>query len=183
VGTDLPFLKGNSGARTPSTPTETGDWVGILSIDISDWTSPGILYGKPAMHCTLEEIKNEVWAQIKSHLNVEAARQLEDGNVLSWFLDPDIEFPNPSQATNLEPLLINTAGSLAFRPEAYTEIPNLFLAADYVRTHSDLACMEAANEAARRATNAILDSEGLGAPRAALWPFEEPESLHAHANL
>jgi len=148
---------------------------GILSIDISDWTSPGILYGKSAMHCTADEIKNEVWAQLKGHLNVEGAQQLEDSNLLHWFLDPDIEFPNPSQVTNLEPLLINTAGSLAYRPDAYTDIPNLLLASDYVRTYTDLASMEAANEAARRATNAILDRENSLAPRAALWPLEEPD--------
>jgi uncharacterized protein with NAD-binding domain and iron-sulfur cluster len=148
---------------------------GILSVDISDWTSTGILYGKPAMQCTAEEIKNEVWAQIKGHLNVDGAQQLEDGNLLAWFLDPDIEFPNPSQVTNLEPLLINTAGSLAYRPEAHTEIPNLFLASDYVHTYSDLACMEGANEAARRATNAILDRERSAASRATLWPLEEPQ--------
>ncbi len=148
---------------------------GILSVDISDWSAPGILYGKPAMQCTAEEIKNEVWAQIKGHLNVDGAQQLEDGNLLNWFLDPDIEFPNPSQVTNLEPLLINTAGSLSYRPEAHTEIPNLFLASDYVHTYSDLACMEGANEAARRATNAILDRAGSPAARATLWPLEEPE--------
>jgi uncharacterized protein with NAD-binding domain and iron-sulfur cluster len=148
---------------------------GILSVDISDWNAPGILSSKPAMQSTPEEIKNEVWAQIKSHLNVDGAQQLEDGNLLAWFLDPDIEYPNPSQATNLEPLLINTAGSLAYRPEAYTEIPNLFLAADYVHTYSDLACMEGANEAARRATNAILEREGSAAQRANVWPLEEPD--------
>jgi 15-cis-phytoene desaturase len=147
---------------------------GILSVDISDWNAAGILYGRPAMHCTAEEIKNEVWAQIKGHLNVQGMQQLEDGNLLNWFLDPDIEFPNPSQVTNLEPLLINTAGSLAYRPEAYTEIPNLFLASDYVHTYSDLACMEGANEAARRATNAILERAGSSAARASLWPLQEP---------
>jgi hypothetical protein len=109
---------------------------------------------------------------------VDGARQLEDGNLLAWFLDPDIQFPNPSQATNLEPLLINTAGSLADRPEAHTEIPNLFLASDYVRTYTDIACMEAANEAARRAVNAILDSERSTRPKAQLWPLEEPECFH-----
>ena len=127
------------------------------------------------MQCTARQVKDEVWAQIKAHLNVDGAQQLEDGNLLNWFLDPDIEFPNPSQATNLEPLLINTAGSLAYRPEAHTEIPNLFLASDYVHTYSDLACMEGANEAARRATNAILDQAGSHAPRATLWPLEEPD--------
>jgi 15-cis-phytoene desaturase len=147
---------------------------GILSVDISDWNSPGILYGEPAMQCTAEEIKNEVWAQIKEHLDVDGSRELENGNLLNWFLDPDIAFPNPSLVTNLEPLLINTAGSLQYRPEAYTEIPNLFLASDYVHTYTDLACMEGANEAARRATNAILDRERSSAPRAQLWPLEEP---------
>jgi 15-cis-phytoene desaturase len=148
---------------------------GILSVDISDWNTPGMLYGRTAMQCTAEEIKNEVWAQVKEHLNVDGAQQLEDANLLTWFLDPDIEFPNPSQATNLEPLLINTAGSLAYRPEAFTEIPNFFLASDYVHTYTDLATMEGANEAARRATNAILDREGSTAARAMVWPLEEPE--------
>jgi 15-cis-phytoene desaturase len=148
---------------------------GILSVDISDWSSPGILYGKPAMQCTAQEIKDEVWTQIKEHLDMDGVRQLEDANLMGWFLDPDIEFPNPSEVTNLEPLLINTAGSLANRPEAHTEIPNLFLASDYVHTYTDLATMEGANEAARRAVNAILDREGSSAPRAAVWPLEEPE--------
>jgi hypothetical protein len=93
---------------------------------------------------------------------------------MRWFLDPSIVFPNPSRAVNLEPLLINTTGSLADRPHAYTEIPNLFLAADYVRTETDLACMEAANEAARRAVNALLDAAKSPAPRAELWPLVEP---------
>ncbi len=148
---------------------------GILSVVISDWDAPGILYGKPASRCTAEEIKNETWAQLKAHLNTGGAEPLSDGNLLSWFLDPDIQLPNPSAATNAEPLLINPAGSLQFRPQASTEIPNLFLASDYVQTYTDLATMEAANEAARRAVNAILDASGSAAPKAQLWPFQEPE--------
>jgi hypothetical protein len=35
--------------------------------------------------------------------------------------------------------------------------------------------MEGANEAARRAVNAILDASGSNAPKAQLWPFQEPE--------
>ena len=54
-----------------------------------------------------------------------------DESLLSWFLDPDIRFPNPSSATNAEPLMINKAGTWQYRPEATTEIPNLFLASDY----------------------------------------------------
>ena len=71
--------------------------------------------------------------------------------------------------------MINTAESLQYWPEASTEIPDLFLASDYVKTYTDVACMEAANEAARRAVNGILDRCGSSAPRASLWPLQEPE--------
>ena len=102
---------------------------------------------------------------------------IEDANLLAWFLDPDIEFPNPGTATNAEPLLINTAGSLQYRPEAQVELENFFVASDYVRTYTDIACMEAANEAARRAVNCLLLTSGNSASPAQLWPLEELEFL------
>jgi uncharacterized protein with NAD-binding domain and iron-sulfur cluster len=146
-------------------------------VDISEWQAPGVVYGKPAQGCTAEQIKDEVWTQLKQHLNVSGAVTLQDANLLTWFLDPDIEFPNPSAAANAEPLIINTAGSLQYRPEAQIELDNLFLASDYVRTYTDIACMEAANEAARRAVNCVLIASGSAAPPAQLWPLEEPEFL------
>ena len=100
---------------------------------------------------------------------------LDESRVLAWFLDPAIEFPNPTAATNLEPLLINTAGSWSDRPEVTTRIANLMLAADYVRTTTDLATMEGANEAARRAVNAILDATGSTASRCALFDLARAE--------
>jgi hypothetical protein len=57
------------------------------------------------------------------------------------------------------------------------EIENLFLASDYVQTFTDLATMEGANEAARRAVNAILDATGSSAPRCGVWPLREPPVL------
>jgi 15-cis-phytoene desaturase len=150
---------------------------GILSVDISDWEAPGVVFGKPARECSAEEIKQEVWTQLKQHLNENGTTPIDDSNLVAWFLDPDIEFPNPSAATNAEPLLINTAGSLQYRPEAQIELQNLFVASDYVRTYTDIACMEAANEAARRAVNCLLVASGSTAPAAKLWPLEEPEFL------
>ncbi|HTS62760.1 MAG TPA: FAD-dependent oxidoreductase [Candidatus Acidoferrales bacterium] len=150
---------------------------GILSVDISDWNAPGIVFGKSASACTAEEIKEEVWTQLKQHLNVSGATLIEDANLVAWFLDPDIEFPNPGSATNAEPLVINTAGSLQYRPQAQVELENLFVASDYVRTYTDIACMEAANEAARRAVNCLLLACGSSAPPARLWPLAEPEFL------
>jgi 15-cis-phytoene desaturase len=156
---------------------------GILSVDISNWTAPGNFNGKPAMEATSrEEIKDEVWAQLKAALNSMGQVQLEDENLVDWFLDPDIQLPNPGTVTNAEPLLINHVGSLALRPEAYTEIGNLFLASDYVRTYTDLATMEAANEAARRATNSILAVAGVDAPPCEFWEFDVPRPMQ-HAQF
>jgi uncharacterized protein with NAD-binding domain and iron-sulfur cluster len=133
---------------------------GILSVDVSDWQTPGPRTGKVAARCSRQEIHDEVWGQLTDHLNDGPQPVLDEQHVLSWFLDPAIEFPNPSGATNSEPLLVNTAGSWVDRPDAVTRIPNLLLAADYVRTNTDLATMEGANEAARRAVNAILATDG-----------------------
>ena len=116
----------------------------------------------------------EVWAQLKAALNNQDPPQIVDANRVDWFLDPDIVLPNPSGVTNLEPLLINYAGSLQYRPNATTEISNLFLASDYVHTYTDLATMEGANEAARRATNGILDASGSNTQPCQLYKFSYP---------
>jgi uncharacterized protein with NAD-binding domain and iron-sulfur cluster len=148
---------------------------GILSVDVSDWEyTKGLKHPKIAMNCTKEEVIDEVWAQLKAHLNDDEAQVLEDINRLSTFIDTDISWPNPTEAANLEPMLINTPGSWDLRPDATTSIENLFLAADYVRTYTDLATMEAANEAARRAVNGILDMSNSHADRCDVWPLSEP---------
>jgi uncharacterized protein with NAD-binding domain and iron-sulfur cluster len=147
---------------------------GILSVDISDWNEPGPITGKVAMDCSLKEIQREVWGQI-THAIEDGS--LDQSNIADFFLDDDIQFINPSPVTNLEPLLINTAGSWADRPDAVTRIPNLFLASDFVRTYTDLATMEGANEAARRAVNGILDASHSREPRCRLWKLHEPKVL------
>jgi uncharacterized protein with NAD-binding domain and iron-sulfur cluster len=148
---------------------------GILSIDVSEWQRPGRRTGKVAQRCTREEVFEEVWGQLEDHLD----DALGAATVIERFLDPAIVFPNPTDAANLEPLLVNTAGSWNDRPDAATRIPNLFLASDYVRTFTDLATMEAANEAARRAVNAILDARGSSARRCEVWPLAEPRAFAA----
>lgn len=148
---------------------------GILSIDISNWENPGVLYGLPANQIQDREmIKREVWEQMKRALNDDAIKELSDDNIAAWSLDESIIMPNPTGVANLEPLLINTIDTWRHRPEAVTRVPNLFIAADFVRTHTDLATMEAANEAGRRATNGVLDASGSSASKAQVWPLEEP---------
>jgi uncharacterized protein with NAD-binding domain and iron-sulfur cluster len=147
---------------------------GILSIDVSDWEAPGIVHGKQAMYCSKEEVREEVWAQLEAGLEDAGMDTLDEANVRAWFLDPAIVYPNPTDAMNLEPLLINTAGSWEDRPDAVTSVDNLFLASDYVRGHTDLATMEGANEAARRAVNGILERTGSTQPRCPVWKLTEP---------
>jgi uncharacterized protein with NAD-binding domain and iron-sulfur cluster len=147
---------------------------GILSIDVSDWEAAGGGIRKQAMYCSRDEIATEVWHQLKESLDDDAVRELDGAEVLGWFLDPSIVHPNPTEAANLEPLLVNTAGSWLDRPDAATAVGNLLLASDYVRTHTDLATMEGANEAARRAVNAILERSGSRAPRCEVWRLREP---------
>ncbi len=155
--------------------SEYGDGTvdGILSICISDWETPGVLHPKPAKNCTADEIREEVWDQLKRHLNDDAVHELEDANVLHWFLDDSITFPNPSQVVNLEPLLINVADTLQYRPHADLGTPNFYVASDYIRTNTDLATMEAANEAAKRAVNAILDREAYFGKRCKIYKYQE----------
>lgn len=150
-----------------------------LSIDISDWDSPG-LNGKAARNCTREEIVRDVWRQLQFSLNVGGVLRLTDDILHSWFLDPGLVFDEISGAlkANREGLLINEAGTWALRPQAVTRVPNLFLASDYIQTHTDLACMECANEAARRAVNGILRAAGSEAPPCRLWPLPEPPPLN-----
>ena len=150
---------------------------GVLSVDVSDWESPGS-HGRSAMQCSREEVVREVWAQLKRSINAER-ELLRDEDLHSWYLDPDIQDDpaHPGFLQNTEPLLVNLMDTWTLRPEATTAIPNLFLASDYVRTYTDLATMEGANEAARRAVNGILDATKFDGARCDLWPLHEPEIL------
>jgi uncharacterized protein with NAD-binding domain and iron-sulfur cluster len=152
---------------------------GILSVDISDWDVKG-LNGKTAKSCARDEIAAEVWQQMKQSLNVGGKRVLHDDQLHAFFLDPDIMDTDrdvPGFETNAEPLLVNYVDTWRLRPEAVTRIPNLFLASDYVRTYTDLATMEAANEAARRAVNGILRAARSDEAPCAIWNLHEPEFL------
>ena len=234
-----------------------GQVKGILSVVISDWgpylkpktqadedADRGVFVKKYAKDCTSEEIKDEVWAQLKKSLTVNGKEILKDENLHSWFMDPDIvnvelelfqqitdskgevrledvkeylkqkkdvhdehvasvllrtlvdlnfvqkiqgkdeegkdeKFYRPrfrlESNINLEPLLVNLVNTWQLRPDAFTRIPNLFLASDYIRTNTDLATMEGANEAARRAVNSIISVSGSTAPLCKIWDLHEPE--------
>ena len=152
---------------------------GIVSVDVSDWLTPAS-NGRPAIQHSREDVCLEVWQQLKRSVNMPGEQAiLRDEDLIGWFIDSDIDRDptDPALLANSEPLLVNETDTWRLRPEAVTAIPNFFLASDYVRTHTDLATMEAANEAARRAVNGVLDAAGFAGPRCQIWPLHEPLSL------
>jgi uncharacterized protein with NAD-binding domain and iron-sulfur cluster len=166
------------GARNFPRDYGDGSAVDCLSVDISDWDTPGMLYGKPAKRCTKEEIAREVWAQMKTHHT--AGDKLPDDIVHSWFLDPGIAWTKArGQNRNDTPLLVNTVGTWEKRPQPHTKIPNLFVAGDYVQTDIDLATMEGGNESGRAAVGALLHSAGSSAEPPRMYKLYEPPEFAA----
>ncbi len=174
----------------------------VVSVDISAWDVPG-QNGKEAWDCEPREVADECFHQLSASLN-QGEKQVLRASMLHptqpFHLDDDIaermekqqtappggrrRGPRrrtvarvdgaPDLLTNAEPLLVNLEDSWKLRPEATTEIDNLYLASDYVRTNTNLATMEAANEAARAATNAILERSKSSFDDAEIFELEEP---------
>ncbi|WP_245996878.1 FAD-dependent oxidoreductase [Streptomyces armeniacus] len=147
-------------------PAEYGDGTAAesFSVNIAQWDEPGIVHKKPARECTPEEIAEDTLAQMRAALEDTGRTVLPEEAVLRWHLDPAISYPGGgSTAANDEPLIVSETGSWDNRPGHRTAVPNLFLAADYVRDNLSCATMEGANETAKRAVNALLEEAGSDA--------------------
>jgi uncharacterized protein with NAD-binding domain and iron-sulfur cluster len=164
------FWSGFDWARTGA-----GNCAEAFSVIISDWDTPGVVTGKAAKHCTADELYAEIVAQLNASLALLGER-IDESDVVRWFVDPDIEFPRgePDKDGNQEKLFVTTVGAWSARPGASTEIPNLFLAADWLRTYMDFASAEGTNEVSRRCANAILDAAGSTAPHAKVGVPQQP---------
>jgi len=149
----------------------------ILSAIISDWARPGDqTTTKPAKDCTKAELLAEVWEQLRVHLQNEGPPgAISAADKLDEFLDPAISFDAAGKVQgNAEPLLVNVTSSQQHRPSAKTQVANFFVAADYVKTNTDLACMEAANEAARHAVNGLITASGKPLVKCEIRTLKEP---------
>jgi uncharacterized protein with NAD-binding domain and iron-sulfur cluster len=144
-----------------------------FSTIISDWVTPGILFGKPAKELTPDQIAQEVFAQVKEHVNDEGTEVLRDDMLHSWFLDPAVRTV-PGGVDNDTPLFIQDPGEWANRPDSVTAIPNFFLAGEWVRTNINVTTMDGANQGGRQAANGVLDAADSSASRAKLWPLYVP---------
>lgn len=154
-----------------------GSFRGLLSIVISDWETLSdkrlVSPKKLAKDCAdAQEVADETWAQIVAHIPSLPAATPE------FFLDPAIKFTGGAPPViNEEPFMTNMKCALQYRPDAATDIENLMLASDYVRTYVDIATMEGANEAGRRAAKAIDDKAPSGYPKPVFWEYPEPNSF------
>jgi uncharacterized protein with NAD-binding domain and iron-sulfur cluster len=154
-----------------------GDVGGLISVDISEWDTPGAFVPKTAKQCTTAEIAKEVWEQLKAATNGTAPGEtiLVDELLHSYHLDDEIDYSAGLPPANHARLLVHPPGSWRVRPEAGSAIKNLVLASDYVRTYTNIASMESACEAGRRAANEILARSASTKPLAEVWPLVEPE--------
>lgn len=147
-----------------------------VSVIISDWDEPGVLFGRPAKELTGEQVVQEVLAQLKQHLDDSGRTVLDESSLVTWFLDPGVSGIGGPNPVNADELVVHPVGSWHRRPTARTAVPNLFLAGDYVQAPINGASMEAANSAARTAVNALLDEAGSSAPRAVVHKlYRAPE--------
>jgi len=189
---ELPVVRGHIGFDdTPWELTAVGQaqfWNGFdwsrtgdgtckeaFSVIISDWDTPGIVTGKPAKECTRDEIYAETLAQLNASLQ-KLGDGIAEADIVRWFLDPDIESRRgePDRDDNQEKLFVTTVGAWSARPGPATEIPNLFLASDWLRTYMDFASAEGTNEVSRRCANAILDAAGSTARRVDVFRPKQP---------
>jgi uncharacterized protein with NAD-binding domain and iron-sulfur cluster len=157
-----------------------------FSTIISDWDTPGILYGKAARDLSPPEIAREVLAQLQAHLNEDGRTLLRDDMLHSWFLDPAIQPRQGSNAAGVDndtPLFIQDPGEWNNRPDSVTAIPNFFLAGDWVRTHINVTTMDGANQGGRQAANGVLAAAGSSDQPAKLWPLYEPPEYRPYREI
>ena len=132
---------------------------GIVSVDISSCFTADARGKRLVDGRSRAEILDSVLDQMVNGLDPATGQALR-GAVIGAHLDSEVRV-GPGGVSNAARLLVHPPGSWKVRPDAVLTIPNLFLAADYVRTSVDLASMEGANEAGRRAARGTLECLGL----------------------
>ena len=124
VGADLDLPGAVLGRADLAATTATAASRASSRVDVSEWERPGPAHRQGRRRSARRRRSAPRSGASSPTTSTTAPRPCSTRRTCSrWFLDPAIEFPNPTEATNLEPLLINTAGSWADRPEAATRDP------------------------------------------------------------
>jgi uncharacterized protein with NAD-binding domain and iron-sulfur cluster len=136
---------------------------------------------KTALECSAREIAERVWKQIEDTWNVEQHGPLPEPD--SFYLDESLSHDG-HRWTNQTPYLVNQVGDWEKRGGA--RLPNgdyayriqlghTVFAGAFMRTQTRLNTMEAANESARRAVNAILTYDNESIQQCPVWNLEDHE--------
>lgn len=140
------------------------DYEDILSTGIGIWSRPGLKHKKPALECTLNEIKEECWEQVRHSDAFMKAVKLHNGQSLKdvgiVYADIWHSFQQDSlgKITTWEPKFSNNVGTLQLRPNVVDgKIINLLHSTAYTLTNANIFNMESACEAGCRAAY-VLDS-------------------------
>jgi hypothetical protein len=157
---------------------------GVLSVDVCDWFTPSRTTRRAAWDSTKWQIATEIWQQIRRTLPPYLEKRVPEP--ILYHLDNSIRFERLGDgdvylpARNESPFLINRVGQYPRRPgepdkyELYYGC--LVFAGDFMQTYTRMTTMEATNESARHAVNAVLradkDFEG---DHCQVWNPEENE--------
>ena len=117
---------GRSSGRTRDFARDYGDGTAVdcLSVDISDWDTPGMLFGKPAKRCTREEIaQGGVGADqgaphgTATSCPTTSCTRGSSTRAIAWSREAR------RRTATTTPLLVNTVGTWEKRPKAQTQDP------------------------------------------------------------
>ncbi len=147
---------------------------GLLSAIVGAWDVESPRIGKTAWACTPDELAEEVWNQMREGiLNLlEQTRTPGVGRFakrtpipddlpepIYWHIDENLK-RKKNGFQNQSPFLIAAPGRFEERPgsvvDGYTVEHGVVLCGYYTQTYTRIPSMEAANESARHAVNAIL---------------------------
>jgi hypothetical protein len=165
----------------------------IVSVDIGTWDRP--YQGRIAWECTPDQIARLTWKQIwEAHAAEFFAKhggRARPPVPLYYHLDRNLELDEAGlPGGDQSPFLVNRTGAYRTRPgrvavrdgepkSCYRCYLGWAITGTFMQTYTRVTSMEAANEAARHAVNALLDELGFVGPRCRIWDPEdhEPEEL------
>ena len=134
----------------------------VLSVGICQTDAPGILYNKPFIKCSKDEIKEEVWNQILksyscSKIVTKNGEKLGQAKILLFYMWDSFYFDDKKKEIDVsEPKFSNNINSLKYQPDHLTEIPNFLFATGYTKTDRYIYSMESAAEAGTLCANEII---------------------------
>lgn len=154
----------------------------VWSVGICQTDEPGILTNKSFNECSPEEIRQEVWAQIKrsyaqANITTVSGEKVSEKNEVLFYMWDSFKYnPATKQIEIWEPKFSNNAATLQYQPSNVTSVPNLLFATGYTKTDRFIYSMESAAEAGTACANHILSLTG-SQDQTPVFPFKLPVSF------